>query len=84
MTTFKFYLVCSLAAVILKQTYPEWKLFAKEGLELKVTSKTRRLRFLLKLEGYFLEKVQTVFFSVPMIWGLNKLITWFIAQSKMF
>ena len=39
MTTFRFYFVCSLGAMILKQTYPEWTLFAKEGLELKETWK---------------------------------------------
>ena len=36
---FKFYFVCSLGATILKQTYPEWTLFAKKGLELEETWK---------------------------------------------
>ena len=39
MTTFKFYFICPLGSVILKQTYTEWTLFAKEGLELKETWK---------------------------------------------
>lgn len=34
-TTFRFYFVHSLGAMILKQTYQEWKLFANAGLELK-------------------------------------------------
>ena len=29
MTTFKFYFVCSLGTMILKQTYPEWTLFGR-------------------------------------------------------
>ena len=33
MTTFKSYFVCSLCAVILKQTYSDYTLFAKDGLE---------------------------------------------------
>ena len=37
MTTFKFYLACSLGAMILKQTYPDRTWSAKEGLELKET-----------------------------------------------
>ena len=37
MTTFKFYFVCSLGAMILKQTYPDRKLFAKNEIELKET-----------------------------------------------
>ena len=39
MTVFKFYLVCSLGAMTLNQTYPDWKLFAKEVLEPKKTWK---------------------------------------------
>ena len=31
----KFYFVCSLGAMILKQTHPDRTLFATEGLELK-------------------------------------------------
>ena len=39
MTTFHFWFACSLCAMILKQTYPDWTLFAKEGLEPKQTWK---------------------------------------------
>ena len=39
MTAFKFYFVCSLGSAILKETYTEWTLFAKEGLQLKETWK---------------------------------------------
>ena len=39
MTVFKFYPVCSLGAMILKQTYPDRTWFAKEGLEFKETWK---------------------------------------------
>ena len=42
MTTFKFYFVCSLGSMILKETYPEWTLFAKGGLELKEIEKDNR------------------------------------------
>ena len=35
MTTFKFYFICSLGRMILKQRNPDGTLFAKEGLELK-------------------------------------------------
>ena len=39
MAVFKLYFVCSLSAIILRQTYPDWILFAKKGLELKETWK---------------------------------------------
>ena len=41
MTTFKFYFLSSLGATILKGIFPNWKMFAKEGLglELKDTRK---------------------------------------------
>ena len=34
---FKFYFVCSLIAMILRQNHPDWTLLAKEGLVLKET-----------------------------------------------
>ena len=41
MTTFKFYFLSSLGAIILKGIFPNWNIFAKEGLglELKDTRK---------------------------------------------
>ena len=42
MTTFKFYFVCSLGSMILKETCPEWTLFAKGRLELKEIEKDNR------------------------------------------
>ena len=34
---FKFYFVCSLSAMILRQNHPDWTLLAKEGLVLEET-----------------------------------------------
>ena len=44
MTTFKFYFLSSLGAIILKGIFPNWKMFAKEGLglELKDTRKDNK------------------------------------------
>ena len=55
---FKIYFVCSLSAMILKQTYSYWTLFTKEGLELKETWKRKSKKTKLDLGCYMTDSTK--------------------------
>ena len=58
MAVFKLYFVCSLSAIILRQTYPDWILFAKKGLELKETWKRQSKKTKVDLDCYSTESTK--------------------------